>query len=229
MFRYRTEGLETLPLDPQRAAATEVEIARLRELDLAVLQARWHSLRGRRAPRHLPRHLLLRNLVCQLQAAAHGDLVPATRCYLDQVAEVTAKFKGDLVTLPMQVRRLCNPARRWCGSGPTECVASWHWRTASRGTALPTAACPRLPAPLPAPSGTAAASSVFEPRSLNPRNVRSGQERGGPMAAECRLHPGLDRPRSGAGVQLARCPARGRESIHQESGARGLDPVGREL
>ena len=38
-----------MPLDPQRAVVTEVEIARLRELDLAALQARWHSLRGRLA------------------------------------------------------------------------------------------------------------------------------------------------------------------------------------
>jgi len=40
--------------------ALEDEIARLRGLDLLGLQARWRTMFGRRAPAHLPRHLLLR-------------------------------------------------------------------------------------------------------------------------------------------------------------------------
>ena len=48
---------EAMPLDPKQAAA-EAEIGHLRGLDLGALQARWHSLRGRPAPRHLPKHLL---------------------------------------------------------------------------------------------------------------------------------------------------------------------------
>jgi hypothetical protein len=61
-----------MPLDPKRAAAAEIEIGQLRGLDLGALQARWHSLRGRPAPRHLPKHLLLRLLAYQLQVSAHG-------------------------------------------------------------------------------------------------------------------------------------------------------------
>ena len=47
----RARRPEAMPLDPKRAAAAEVEIAQLRDLDLEALQARWHSLRGRPAPK----------------------------------------------------------------------------------------------------------------------------------------------------------------------------------
>jgi hypothetical protein len=38
----------------------EDEIAHLRDLDLSGLRARWHSAFRRKAPDHLPRHLLYR-------------------------------------------------------------------------------------------------------------------------------------------------------------------------
>jgi hypothetical protein len=75
-----------MPLDPRRATAIEVEIASLRELDLDGLRARWHSLRGRPAPRHLPKHLLLRVLAYNLQAAVLGDLYTGTKQHLERVA-----------------------------------------------------------------------------------------------------------------------------------------------
>jgi hypothetical protein len=52
----------------------EVEVARLRDLDLAELRARWHTLFGRRPPSSLPRHLLFRVLAYRVQAAVLGDL-----------------------------------------------------------------------------------------------------------------------------------------------------------
>ncbi len=75
-----------MPPDPKWAAAVEVEIASLRTLDLDGLRARWHSLRGRPAPRHLPKHLLLRVLAYDLQAAVLGDLDAGTRQYLERIA-----------------------------------------------------------------------------------------------------------------------------------------------
>lgn len=81
-----------MPLDPRRAAALEVEIAKLRELDLDGLRARWHSLRGRPAPKHLPKHLLLRVLAYGLQAAAFGDLDAAIKQYLERVADEPDKI-----------------------------------------------------------------------------------------------------------------------------------------
>lgn len=53
-------------LDPSKAAALEQEIARWRDLDLAGLQARWKVLTGRKAPLHLPKHLLVRMLAYRI-------------------------------------------------------------------------------------------------------------------------------------------------------------------
>ena len=51
-----------------------VEIARLRDLDIAELRSRWHAVFGRPAPPHLPRHLLFRMLAYRLQADHFGEL-----------------------------------------------------------------------------------------------------------------------------------------------------------
>jgi hypothetical protein len=66
--------------------ALDDEIARLRGLDLSGLQARWRTMFGRRAPAHLPRHLLLRLIAYRVQADLHGDLDPATVRSLDRLA-----------------------------------------------------------------------------------------------------------------------------------------------
>jgi hypothetical protein len=59
----------------QRAAKSlDIEIARLRDLDIKELRARWHTQTGRRPPEHLPRHLLFRILAYRLQTEALGDL-----------------------------------------------------------------------------------------------------------------------------------------------------------
>jgi hypothetical protein len=55
------------------------EIAYLRGLDVGELQARWHTVFRRRAPPHLPRHLLFRILAYRLQVDHLGDLNPDTR------------------------------------------------------------------------------------------------------------------------------------------------------
>jgi hypothetical protein len=61
----------------------ETEIARLRDLDISQLQAKWQSVFRRRAPPHLPRHLLFKTLAYQLQADSLGDLDPDTSRLLD--------------------------------------------------------------------------------------------------------------------------------------------------
>jgi Protein of unknown function (DUF2924) len=60
------------------------EIARLRGLDVGGLRARWHTVFRRRAPPHLPRHLLFRILAYRLQVDHLGDLDPDTRRLLDR-------------------------------------------------------------------------------------------------------------------------------------------------
>jgi Protein of unknown function (DUF2924) len=78
----------------------EDEIARLRDLDLRGLRARWHSVFRRKAPDHMPRHLLYRVIAYRLQAERLGDLDRDTQRFLDQVAARTRNghelpVKGD--------------------------------------------------------------------------------------------------------------------------------------
>src|SRR5215831_6789615 len=70
-------------LQPDREAI-DVEIARLRDLDVGALRARWHTVFGRRAPPHLLRHLLFRILAYRLQADHLGDLDPESQRLLDR-------------------------------------------------------------------------------------------------------------------------------------------------
>ena len=52
----------------------DVEIARLRDLDVGELRIRWQNAFGRAPPLRLPRHLLFRVLAYRLQADHLGDL-----------------------------------------------------------------------------------------------------------------------------------------------------------
>jgi hypothetical protein len=70
------------PAEPDRRTL-DVEIARLRDLDVVALRSRWHTVLGRQAPPHLPRHLLFRVLVYRLQADQLGDLDSESRRLLD--------------------------------------------------------------------------------------------------------------------------------------------------
>jgi len=70
------------PALPDREAL-DVEIARLRDLDIAALRGRWHTVFGRRPPAHLPRHLLFRILAYRLQADRWGDLDGESQRLLD--------------------------------------------------------------------------------------------------------------------------------------------------
>jgi Protein of unknown function (DUF2924) len=67
----------------------EVEIAHARDLDLSGLRARWQSVFRRKAPDHLPRHLLFRIIAYRLQAERLGDLDRDTQRFLDRVAAGT--------------------------------------------------------------------------------------------------------------------------------------------
>ncbi len=64
----------------------DAEIARLRDLGIDELRARWHTLFGRRPPPHLPRHLLFRVLAYRLQADGWGDLDAESQRLLDRSA-----------------------------------------------------------------------------------------------------------------------------------------------
>jgi len=61
----------------------DVEITRLRDLDVSELRNRWQAVFGRSAPAHLPRHLLFRVVAYRLQADRFGDLDSENRRLLD--------------------------------------------------------------------------------------------------------------------------------------------------
>jgi hypothetical protein len=63
----------------------DVEVARLRDLDVIGLRACWHTVFGRRAPPHPPRHLLFRVLAYRLQANHSGDLDAESQRLLDRL------------------------------------------------------------------------------------------------------------------------------------------------
>ena len=71
------------PAPPDRKTL-DVEIARLRDLDVGELRARWHTVLGRQPPPHLPRHLLFRVLAYRLQADQLGDLDGESQRLLDR-------------------------------------------------------------------------------------------------------------------------------------------------
>src|SRR6266566_1583879 len=72
------------PAVPDRGSPDN-EIARLRGLDVGELRARWHTMFRRRAPPHLPRHLLYR-----LQADRLGELDADSRRLLDRIGSWSA-------------------------------------------------------------------------------------------------------------------------------------------
>ena len=72
-------------IDSTEREVLENEIAQLRGFDLGNLRARWHTVFRRRAPPHLPRHLLFRILAYRLQADRLGDLDADSRRLLDRI------------------------------------------------------------------------------------------------------------------------------------------------
>src|SRR5215475_13527383 len=97
----------------------ENEIARLRGLDLEELQARWHTAFRRRAPPHLPRHLLFRMLAYRLQADRLGELDADSRRLLDRIGSGASDETDRLVTDLYRSRTELKPGtlltREWEG------------------------------------------------------------------------------------------------------------------
>src|SRR5215470_11077038 len=77
--------------------ALDTEIARLRGLGVGELRARWHTAFRRRAPPHLPRHLLFHILAYRLQADRLGELDNDSRRLLDRVGSGSAERIDRLV------------------------------------------------------------------------------------------------------------------------------------
>src|SRR3954469_12842792 len=95
----------------------DAEIARLRDLGVAELRYRWHTVFGRQPPPSLPRHLLFRVLAYRLQAEHLGDLDGDTRRLLDRSA--SPEKTGQRVVNPVRSLMSLRPgtvlAREWNG------------------------------------------------------------------------------------------------------------------
>jgi Protein of unknown function (DUF2924) len=95
------------------------EIACLRGLDIGELRARWHTVFRRRAPPHLPRHLLFRILAYWLQADRLGDLDADTRRVLERLGSGSSEGIDRLVADLNRSRTELRPGtlltREWDG------------------------------------------------------------------------------------------------------------------
>ena len=106
------------PALPDRASL-DTEIARLRGLDVGQLRAKWHTAFRRRAPPHLPRHLLFHILAYRLQADRLGDLDADTRRLLDRIGsgsvDETDRLVADLNRSRTELKAGTLLTREWGG------------------------------------------------------------------------------------------------------------------
>ena len=95
--------------------ALDVEIVRLRDLDVAQLRIRWHAVFGRRTPPHLPRHLLFRVLTYRMQADQLGDLDAECQRLLDRSESPENAGQRAAGRRPAELRPGTMLAREWNG------------------------------------------------------------------------------------------------------------------
>jgi Protein of unknown function (DUF2924) len=124
------------PAVPDRASLDN-EIARLRGLDVTELRARWHTVFRRRAPPHLPRHLLFRVLAYRLQADRLGELDADSRRLLDRIgsrwSEGINRLAADFNRPRTELRPGTLLTREWDGHPQRVMVLadgfSWNGKT----------------------------------------------------------------------------------------------------
>jgi hypothetical protein len=102
---------------PPDKKTLDIEIARLRDLDIGGLRARWQNAFGRRPPPHLPHHLMFRVLAYRLQADRFGDLDAESQRLLDGAgpAEDAGKRAIALNRLTADLSPGTMLAREWNG------------------------------------------------------------------------------------------------------------------
>jgi hypothetical protein len=101
-------------------SSLEVEIARLRGLDIDALRTRWRISFGREAPPQLARHLLFGMLAYRLQAEVMGDLDAETVRFLRKIALAPSKQAAVPLTQAFERRKRDLPpgavlTREWGG------------------------------------------------------------------------------------------------------------------
>jgi hypothetical protein len=108
--------VKIIPAPPDRKTI-DVEIARLRDLDVGDLRRRWHTVFGHRPHPNLPRHLLFRVLAYRLQTDHLGDLDGESQRLLDRAVspEAAGQRVAALARRTADLRPGTVLAREWNG------------------------------------------------------------------------------------------------------------------
>lgn len=93
--------------------ALEAEVARLPDLGLAELRARWMVLYGRPAPKFFRRKLLVRAVAYQMQVKQYGGLSEATKRRLREIAAAARDGSFDAVDLEPRIKPGTKLVRTW--------------------------------------------------------------------------------------------------------------------
>lgn len=103
--------------DAPWSVSVDLEIARLRDLDVQGLRLVWESRYGGKAAAHLPRHLLFRLLAYRIQAEHLGDLDPDSKRLLDKSdsPEDASQRAADAVRATKSLRPGTVLGREWNG------------------------------------------------------------------------------------------------------------------
>ena len=91
----------------------EAEIARLGDLGLAELRARWKALYGRPAPKFFRRKLLVRAVAYQMQVKAYGGLSEATKRRLREIAAAARDGTFDAAMTEPRIKPGTRLVRTW--------------------------------------------------------------------------------------------------------------------
>ena len=94
-------------------AKLEAEIARLPDLGLIELRARWKTLFGLPAPKFFRRKLLVRAVAYQMQVKAYGGLSEATKRRLREIAAAARDGTFDAVDLEPRIKPGTKLIRTW--------------------------------------------------------------------------------------------------------------------
>ena len=102
---------------PRDWKTLDVEITRLRDLNVGELRDRWLTVFRRRPPSLLPRHLLFRVLAYRLQAEHLGDLDNESQRILDHSGspEASGQRAVDLGRRTIKLRPGTVLGREWAG------------------------------------------------------------------------------------------------------------------